>query len=502
MKLCTFRSDDAAHAGVVTDEGFVGLAAAAPELPKEIAGRLATGPGALAPAKRAGEEARSRLPLDALRLERVLARAAAAALPGTDPILISASQPASDVPLVIGWQNVTLRGVSSCTNDTPAVRGRSFRPSDGVIVLGDGGGIYATDGASVTLLGDADAPATIAENRAFTSGGGLALDVAGTTGRAANARGGDGAGIAVLFATAAIRQTYLTGNRAATLENGDVAFVYGSDSVLRIEGSMLHANSGGGEVLAVEAGADLVLAFTPTASNLGFGVVFFTVGLGAIAKVYSSVFGEADGDLVEGWIPGSPGGCVIRSRADAVRGDWGMFQVVATPESLFRSVAAGDLHLRAGAAPIDFCDTVLYTPEDLDFGDDPRGMDQAGVPNGRGPYDAGDDEVVPEPRAALATVARVSRSPLRRSGRMRPPRSRYAARMATGGHIAGPIHGFARAASDPRLWPEVLARAAPIHGLRALAVHFDARVARREPRMAAVRGLEREFLESYGARFR
>lgn len=74
--------------------------------------------------------------------------------------------------------------------------------------------------------------------------------------------------------------------------------------------------------------------------------------------------------------------------------------------------------------------------------------------------------------------------------------------MATATRVADLAHGFARAASDPGLWPEVLARAAPALGLRTLIVHFDARVPQREPRMAAAHGLEREFLESYGARFR
>lgn len=516
------------------------------------------------------------------------ALAEAAAIPGTDQILISANQPTRDAPLVIGWQNVVLRGVTSCRDETPWVRELSFTSSEGVVALGDphsingvtldslviaiqrdagrglrienrsivqlrdvtirggaaargagiamhgphavlliggasqviggeatehgagiycegggllsigrdvvirenyalgdgggvyldgceltsraggptagirnnradgsGGGLYAGGGASVTLRGDEDLPASVAGNRAFGSGGGLALDGAGTTAHAVNARidgnfadllgagvlvsdradfemeregatchdvlrcsslsdnaifettapGGDGGGIAVLGgATAALRQTYVAGNRAAALESGGAAFVYGLGSRLDVEGSMFHRNRGE-DIFAVDFGAHLVFAFSSTASNLLFRGTFFAGGFGAIIEVYSSVFGEDEGELLSLAIGISPGDCVIRSRADAALGDWGMFQVVASPESLFRDVAAGDLHLRAGAPAIDFCDTHFYTPVDLDFDDDPRGVDQAGVRDSLGPYDAGADEYVPEAGARLGALA-------------------------------------------------------------------------------------------------
>lgn len=74
--------------------------------------------------------------------------------------------------------------------------------------------------------------------------------------------------------------------------------------------------------------------------------------------------------------------------------------------------------------------------------------------------------------------------------------------MATDGPMDDLVHGLQRAAVEPRLWPPTLARLARRVGVRALVLHFDARVAPREPRMAAAHGIEREFLESYGARFR
>jgi 2-keto-4-pentenoate hydratase/2-oxohepta-3-ene-1,7-dioic acid hydratase in catechol pathway len=74
MKLCTFRTADATRIGVVTDDGVVDLAAAAPDLPQEMTALLAAGPEALARAKRAAAAAKIRLPLDALRLASPILR--------------------------------------------------------------------------------------------------------------------------------------------------------------------------------------------------------------------------------------------------------------------------------------------------------------------------------------------------------------------------------------------------------------------------------------------
>ena len=63
MKLCTFTHEGAARVGVVTDDGIADLAAAAPELPREMSALLAAGPEALRRAASAAAGARSRVPL-------------------------------------------------------------------------------------------------------------------------------------------------------------------------------------------------------------------------------------------------------------------------------------------------------------------------------------------------------------------------------------------------------------------------------------------------------
>jgi 2-keto-4-pentenoate hydratase/2-oxohepta-3-ene-1,7-dioic acid hydratase in catechol pathway len=69
MKLCSFRDPSGAtRIGVVTDEGVVDLAAAAPELPHEMTALLAAGSAALRRAAAAASNATTRLAMDALRL--------------------------------------------------------------------------------------------------------------------------------------------------------------------------------------------------------------------------------------------------------------------------------------------------------------------------------------------------------------------------------------------------------------------------------------------------
>jgi len=61
MKLCTFRHENSARIGVVTDDGVVDLSIAAPELPREMVALLAAGPDALRRAASAASNAKSRL---------------------------------------------------------------------------------------------------------------------------------------------------------------------------------------------------------------------------------------------------------------------------------------------------------------------------------------------------------------------------------------------------------------------------------------------------------
>jgi 2-keto-4-pentenoate hydratase/2-oxohepta-3-ene-1,7-dioic acid hydratase in catechol pathway len=67
MRLCTFSHAGASGLGVVLDDGVVDLAAAAPELPREMTGLLAAGEPALRRVREAAARA-PHLPLEAVRL--------------------------------------------------------------------------------------------------------------------------------------------------------------------------------------------------------------------------------------------------------------------------------------------------------------------------------------------------------------------------------------------------------------------------------------------------
>jgi 2-keto-4-pentenoate hydratase/2-oxohepta-3-ene-1,7-dioic acid hydratase in catechol pathway len=74
MKLCTFLQDGSTRIGVVTDDGVVDLALAAPDLPREMTALLAAGASALPRAASAASNTRSRLPLETVRLAAPIAR--------------------------------------------------------------------------------------------------------------------------------------------------------------------------------------------------------------------------------------------------------------------------------------------------------------------------------------------------------------------------------------------------------------------------------------------
>jgi len=74
MKLCTFQHETGNRIGVVFEDGVVDLAAAAPELPREMCALLAAGPDALRRAASAAGNAKSRIPLAALSLRAPILR--------------------------------------------------------------------------------------------------------------------------------------------------------------------------------------------------------------------------------------------------------------------------------------------------------------------------------------------------------------------------------------------------------------------------------------------
>jgi 2-keto-4-pentenoate hydratase/2-oxohepta-3-ene-1,7-dioic acid hydratase in catechol pathway len=74
MKLCTFEHAEALRPGVVVGEEVVDLAAAAPELPRDLVALLAAGPAALERARSAAATAAARVPLTSVRLAAPILR--------------------------------------------------------------------------------------------------------------------------------------------------------------------------------------------------------------------------------------------------------------------------------------------------------------------------------------------------------------------------------------------------------------------------------------------
>jgi 2-keto-4-pentenoate hydratase/2-oxohepta-3-ene-1,7-dioic acid hydratase in catechol pathway len=74
VKLCTFDHGDPPRIGVVVEDAVVDLAAAAPELPREMTALLAAGDGALHAAAAAASSARARLALADVRLRSPILR--------------------------------------------------------------------------------------------------------------------------------------------------------------------------------------------------------------------------------------------------------------------------------------------------------------------------------------------------------------------------------------------------------------------------------------------
>jgi 2-keto-4-pentenoate hydratase/2-oxohepta-3-ene-1,7-dioic acid hydratase in catechol pathway len=74
MRIATFTQSGATRLGVVLEDGLVDLAAATPELPREMTALLAAGAGALQRAEAAAAGARARIALDAVKLEAPILR--------------------------------------------------------------------------------------------------------------------------------------------------------------------------------------------------------------------------------------------------------------------------------------------------------------------------------------------------------------------------------------------------------------------------------------------
>jgi len=112
MRLATFTHGGTTRVGVVTDDGIVDLAVAAPELPRDMAALLAAGDGALAAARRAGTSAGGRLPLAAVTLEAPVPRPPkflAIGLNYADHVRESGGEPPA-VPVMFNKQSTCVTG--------------------------------------------------------------------------------------------------------------------------------------------------------------------------------------------------------------------------------------------------------------------------------------------------------------------------------------------------------------------------------------------------------
>jgi 2-keto-4-pentenoate hydratase/2-oxohepta-3-ene-1,7-dioic acid hydratase in catechol pathway len=74
MKLATFTEGGTTRIGVVVDNSIVDLAAAAPDLPREMTAFLIAGPDAAERARRASKDSAKRIPLASVKLEAPIAR--------------------------------------------------------------------------------------------------------------------------------------------------------------------------------------------------------------------------------------------------------------------------------------------------------------------------------------------------------------------------------------------------------------------------------------------
>lgn len=313
-----------------------------------------------------------------------------------------------------------------------------------------GGGIYATNGASVNLIGSADAPATVAENDA-DEGGGLYLTGAGTTADATDAwfvdnqgafeggavyaragasftmdiadpdcrgsrcslvrgnfssiAGGVGGAIAAdSGADVVVHQTTLTGNSANV--TGSVVFAEDPGTTVAMEGCLIYANSGSlnDAYLDTVDGAALTVAFTTVAEGVGCCKGLFDTNSNSTVNLYSNILmanvsGPGGGRIFDEPLAAGESrvaDCILFEEDSATLPpplDPGSQVAIASFPALFANFAAGDYRLRGGSPAIDFCDTFRYTPVTTDIDDESRGFDVpplGGAPFGI--YDLGADE--------------------------------------------------------------------------------------------------------------
>jgi hypothetical protein len=311
--------------------------------------------------------------------------------------------------------------------------------------LGSGGGVYATNGATVNFVGGSAAQARLAQNSAdyggglfatgaatdvefrdsdivqnsgFRGGGGVALDNgAQLTIRATLTSCGNspdcsrlanngtasivgenslGGGVWVSGgADANIRRTRFFGNSAPTGGGAAIA-VEGAGSTALLEGDVIYAHSNR-PVYSYDGGSLTAAFVTAWGNNVGSSATFNAFGTGSNIAVFSSVTLDDRTFDVPGVNTTFGGDCIVTRSLDNFPAppDPGSFEVAASAAAVLADPASGSERLRADSPAIDFCDTFRYTPVDSDIHGETRGADNLMIPNTHfGTYDLGAAESI------------------------------------------------------------------------------------------------------------
>jgi predicted outer membrane repeat protein len=314
----------------------------------------------------------------------------------------------------------------------------------------DGGGIYADQGSSITIIGATHRWANVYNNTATDDGGAIYAKNAGTSvvvtngdfrGNEAVNRGGVlfmGDGAQLIMNATKTGCSWLTfgsptdPTRCSTMWSNSMSpgglgialyAASGSKSYLGnifFEGnegdeSLIHAIGAGTEVYleghafwnnpvrylqAVEDDAFLSSAFISAAHNQYDASGIMTdaevlMNAGGTVEMYSSVY---QGGSFLG-LGGLTGRCLMASNSTGMVESVEHFTLTSDPG--FVDAAAGNLRLNPDSPAVDYCDDSAYTAFWNDTDMQPRGVDLPGNPNGSpgvsgGLFDLGFDELLPD----------------------------------------------------------------------------------------------------------
>lgn len=298
---------------------------------------------------------------------------------------------------------------------------------------GHGGGIFATNGARITLFGSEPEAIDISDNDAPAGrGGGIDASGTGTYVGIDNAWiGGNlsrfgaglhlGAGAEGLLrtqscvqrlsrpclliagnvaaggsgvtntggalrvtggATLTVRRALIRNNNAE--DSGSVLFATDAGTDVLLENTIITGNTGSlnQQFVTLDNGARATLAHvTAHAQQIGCCKHFFGRGANTILRVYSSVIHEERVFAPAGAGSSTALDCsIFPGLGDVPPGDFVVG--VADAARLFRKRNATDLMPRPRAPLIDYCDTAMYDSPSVDFNGWPRPHDVPNVDNG------------------------------------------------------------------------------------------------------------------------